>query len=124
MGLDYCSFKADYIKPYTKLHPISSQAKETYIIDGFAFYNTEKSIYRPFLYIDPEILGSTVQEFYNSKGFESFDGNKIENYINVIKPYINISTKPLTIKTINYHPTNEEKKKYELLKHKVIIEKK
>ena len=124
MGLDYCSFKADYIKPYTKLHPISSQAKETYIIDGFAFYNTEKSIYRPFLYIDPEILGSTVQEFYNSKGFESFDGNKIENYINVIKPYINISTKPLTIKTINYHPTNEEKKKYKLIKHEVIIKKK
>lgn len=121
MGLDYCSFKADYIKPYTKLHPLSSQAKETFIIDSFAFYNTEKSIYRPFLYIDPEIIGSTVQEFYNSKGFEHFEENKIENYYKVIKPFIKISTKPLDIEVISYEPTNEEKKSYEKLKEDVIM---
>lgn len=121
LGLDYCSFKADYIKPYMKLHPISTQAKETFIIDGFAFYNTEKAIYRPFLYINPDIIGSTVQEFYNSKGFESFDGNKIENYFEKIKPYVKISTKPLEVQVINYEPTEAEKQAYEELKKDVIM---
>lgn len=123
MGLDYCSFQANYIKPYTKLHPICSQAKETFIIDGFAFYNTEKAIYRPFLYIDPNIIGSTVQEFYNSKGFESFDENLVENYFKKIKPFIKISTKPLEIEVVNYFPTELELLKYDKLKREIIIEK-
>lgn len=121
LGLDYCSFKADYIKPYMKLHPISTQAKETFIIDGFAFYNTEKAIYRPFLYIDPLIIGSSVQEFYNSKGFESFDGNKIENYYQIIKPYIKISNKPLEVEVVKYELTDEEKNAYNELKNDVIM---
>lgn len=125
LGLDYCSFQANYIKPYTKLSPIFHQAKDTYLIDGFAFYNTEKSIYRPFLYIDDSVLDSSVQEFYNSGAlYKDFDGNKVENYYQKIKPYIKISTKSIDIETISYNPTEEEKSEYEKLKENVIMTKK
>ena len=124
MGLDYCSFQANYIKPYTKLHPLSVQAKETFIIDGFAFYNTEKAIYRPFLYIDPEIIGSSVQEFYNTGIYKDFTGNQVENYYKPIKPYVEVKTKPLDIETVPYEPTAKEKQEYEKLKKEVILEKK
>jgi hypothetical protein len=123
LGLDYCSYQANYIKPYTKLSAIFGQAKDTFIIDGFAFYNTEKAIYRPFLYINGDIIGSSVQEFYNSKGFESFEDNKIENYYHKIKPFIKISTKPIEIEVVKYTPTELELFEYEKLKKEVIIEK-
>lgn len=125
LGIDYCSFQANYIKPYTKLMPICQQTKHTFIIDGFAFYNTEKSIYRPFLYIDDRILDSTVQEFYNSGAlYKDFDGNKVENYCNKIKPYIEIQNKPIEIQSIHYTPTDKEKKDYEALKEDIIMCKK
>ena len=123
LGLDYCSFQANYIKPFTKLHPICGQAKDTYIIDGFAFYNTEKAIYRPFLYIDENIIGSTVQEFYNTGSYKDYTGNQVENYVEKIRPFIRITTKPIEIETISYSPTDKEKEDYEKLKQEIIIEK-
>lgn len=124
LGIDYCSFKADYIKPFTKLNPLFQQAGETFIIDYFAFYNTEKSIYRPFLYIDDLVLDSTVQQFYNSKGYEDFIDNTVEKYYQKIKPYIEINVKPLVIETISYEPTDIEKHQYQLLKEDIILNKK
>ncbi|EKB56612.1 hypothetical protein [Bergeyella zoohelcum] len=121
LGLDYCSFQANYIKPYTKLHPLSQQAKETFIIDGFAFYNTEKAIYRPFLYIDPNIIGSSVQEFYNTGAYKDFDGNQVENYYKKIAPYMQISTQPLELEVVKYSPTKKEKAEYEKLKKQIIM---
>lgn len=121
LGLDYCSFQANYIKPYTKLHPLSQQAKETFIIDGFAFYNTEKAIYRPFLYIDPNIIGSSVQEFYNTGAYKDFDGNQVENYYKKIAPYMQISTLPLELEVVKYSPTKKEKAEYEKLKKQIIM---
>lgn len=125
LGLDYCSFKGDYIKAYTRLHPICSQAKDTFIIDGFAFYNTEKSIYRPFLYIDDKILDSSVHEFYNVGAiYKDFEGNKVENYYQKIKPYIKISNNPIELEKIFYTPTKTELKKYGKLKKELILENK
>lgn len=124
LGIDYCSFKADYIKPFTKLNPICMQAGETFIVDQFAFYNTEKSIYRPLLYIDDLILNSTVQEFYNSKGFESFDGNKIENYYSKLIDIMDMQVRPLDVEVINYEPTESEKNDYNALKEDLILNKK
>lgn len=123
LGLDYCSFQANYIKPFTKLHPICGQAKETFIIDGFAFYNTEKAIYRSFLYIDENIIGSTVQEFYNTGAYKDFTGNLVENYVEKIRPYMKISVKPIEIEIIKYTPTEKEKEDYEKLKQEIIIDK-
>lgn len=124
LGLDYCSFKGDYIQSYTKLAPISHQAKCTFIVDGFAFYNTEKSIYRPFLYIDPNIIGSSVQEFYNEGIYKDFDGNRVENYYKTISNHIEINTPPVNVETINYTPTQDEINRYEALKQDIIFGKK
>lgn len=122
LGLDYCSFKSDYIKPYMKLSPISLQCNKVFIIDTFAFYNIENSIYRPFLYIDDNILQSTVQEFYNTSIYKDYEGSKIENYYKVIKSYIDIRVDEIEIETIIYTPNEREKYDYENLKHKLIME--
>lgn len=125
LGLDYCSFKNDYIRPYLKLQPIKDQANDTFIIDGFAFYNTEKSIYRPFLYIDDKILDSSVQEFYNvGEIYKEYEGNKIENYYKKIKPYILFKTQPIEIEVVRYSPSDGERKEYDKLKKDIIIYKK
>lgn len=121
LGFDYCSFKANYLKSYTKLNPIYQQARDIYIIDGFAFYYTEKSIYRPFLYINPDILNSTVQEFYNMDKYVEFDDNRVEKYYNKIKPYIEIKTKEIEIETITYSPNISEIEDYNRLKEEVIM---
>ncbi len=121
LGLDYCTFLPNYIKPYLKLTPIRQQTDNVYLIDGFAFYNTEKSIYRPFLYIDDGILSTTVQEFYNVGIYKDFEGNKVENYIDKIRPYIDIRTKPIEIQVVSYSPLKKEKREYEALKERVIM---
>lgn len=124
LGLKYCSEKADYIKPYLKINPLSEQAKDVYIIDYFAFYKTEKSIYRPFLYLTENPFNETLQQFYGTGAFKDYTGNQVEEYAKRIKPYINVKTEKIKINTIAYSPTEKEKEEYEELKKEVIQEKK
>lgn len=123
MGLDYCSFKGDYIAPYLRLHPLYQQAGDTYIVDGFAFYNTEKSIYRPFLYLKGSPLKSSVQEFYNVGPYADYTGNRVENYAPLVKPHLDLHAKPTKVTTVRYKPTAKERAAYEALKEDLIMKK-
>lgn len=104
-----------YVHPYGKVYNFTEQAKETLIIDSFAFKWDEKQIVRPFLFIDPSILGSSMINFWEGKD------NTLENYYKTIKPFIKISTPPLEIQTILYTPTEDEIKAYEVLKERIIL---
>lgn len=122
MGIDYCSFKADYIRPYLRLHPMYQQAGATYIIDGMAFWNSEKAVYRPFLYIREDVLGSTVQEFYNTGTYADYTGNRVENWVEKVRPHLDLRTRPMAVTTVRYEPTPAELRAYEALKKKLILD--
>jgi hypothetical protein len=122
LGMDYCSTQPDYIKEYTKLKPLSQQAAAVCIMDHFAFYFTEKAIYRPFLYINADVIGSSVQEFYGTGIYREFEGNRVENYAGTIAPYVDMRTQTIPIHVVSYTPTPGEVADYEALKRRLIIE--
>jgi hypothetical protein len=107
-----------YVHPFGKIFAFSEQAKETIVIDTFAFKWDEKQIVRPFLFIDPSILGSSMIKFYQGAA------NTVENYYSAIKTHIKIDVQPLEIEVIQYHPTQEEVGEYNKLKHSLIIQEK
>ena len=107
-----------YVHPFGKIFSFCEQAKETLIIDTFAFKWDEKQIVRPFLFIDPSILGSSMINFYES------ENNVIENYYTRIKEYIQMDVAPIEIKVIHYTPTDEEIIGYNALKQQLIMDEK
>lgn len=109
-----------YVHPYGKIYAFTEQAKATYIIDTFAFKFTEKGIFRPFLFINPDILGHSLSEFYNEGPFKDFAKNTVEQYYLKIKPYIEIDVKPIAIEVLKYQPTKAEIKAYNDLKKELI----
>ena len=104
-----------YVHPYGKVFSFTEQAKQTVVIDTFAFKWDEKQIVRPFLFIDPSILGSSMITFYEGKE------NTVENYFSLVKNHIQMNVKPLEIEVINYIPTEEEVLQYNKLKEKIIL---
>lgn len=124
LGLKYCSPKADYIKPYLKIQPIAEQCKDVFIIDYFAFYQDEKTIYRPYLYILDDVFDETLQHFYGTGAYKDYTGNTIEEYYLRIKDTIKITTEKINIKTVKYNPTEIELENYEKLKNEIIKVKK
>lgn len=109
-----------YVHPYGKIYSFTEQAKDVFIIDSFAFKFTEKGIFRPFLFINPDILGYSLSEFFNEGPFKDFKRNTIEHYYIKIKPFIEIDVKPISIEVIKYHPTKKEIQSYNDLKKKLI----
>lgn len=107
-----------YVHPFGKIFAFTEQAKETFIIDTFAFKWDEKQIVRPFLFIDPSILGSSMINFYES------ENNVIENYYQRIKEFIQMDVAPIEIEVIKYEPTPEELYGYNALKQKLIMDEK
>lgn len=107
-----------YVHPFGKIFAFTEQAKETFIIDTFAFKWDEKQIVRPFLFIDPSILGSSMINFYES------ENNVIENYYQRIKEFIQMDVAPIEIEVIKYEPTPEELFGYNALKQKLIMDEK
>lgn len=107
-----------YVHPFGKIFAFTEQAKETFIIDTFAFKWDEKQIVRPFLFIDPSILGSSMINFYES------ENNVIENYYTRIKDFIQMDVAPIEIEVIKYEPTHEELSGYNDLKQKLIMDEK
>lgn len=107
-----------YVHPFGKIFAFTEQAKETIIIDTFAFKWDEKQIVRPFLFIDPSILGSSMINFYES------EKNTIENYYVRIKPYIKMDVTPVEIEVIKYHPSKQELSSYHSLKQRLIMDEK
>ena len=107
-----------YVHPFGKIFAFAEQAKETLIIDTFAFKWDEKQIVRPFLFIDPSILGSSMINFWES------ENNVIENYYTRIKDFIQMDVSPIEIEVIKYNPTQEELSGYNALKQKLIMDEK
>lgn len=107
-----------YVHPFGKIFSFCEQAKETLIIDTFAFKWDEKQIVRPFLFIDPSILGSSMINFYESKN------NVIENYYPRIKNFIKMDVAIIEIEEIKYNPTQEELTGYDALKQQLIMDEK
>ena len=107
-----------YVHPYGRIFAFTEVAKATLIIDTFAFKWDEKQIIRPFLFINPDILGSSMINFFEGKD------NTVENYYKRIKKYIQFDVSPINIKVINFTPTEQEITKYEALKEELIMKKK
>lgn len=107
-----------YVHPFGKIFAFTEQAKETLIIDTFAFKWDEKQIVRPFLFIDPSILGSSMINFYGS------EENTIENYYTRIKPYIEMDVTPIEIEVLKYKPTDTELEAYNAMKQRLIMDEK
>lgn len=110
-----------YVHPYGKIYSFTEQANKVFIIDTFAFKFSEKAIFRPFLFINPDILGHSLSEFYNEGPFKDFNKNTIEHYYIKIKPWIEIDTTPLNLEVIRYEPSKKEITQYNQLK-KVLID--
>lgn len=104
-----------YVHPYGKIYAFTEQAKETLVIDTFAFKWDEKQIVRPFLFINPNLLGSSMINFFEGKE------NTVENYYKKIKPFITINVAPIQIEVIKYEPTQEEIAEYEKQKKTAIF---
>ena len=96
-----------YVHPYGKIYAFTEQSKETLVIDTFAFKWDEKQIVRPFLFINPNLLGSSMINFFEGKE------NTVENYYKTIKPCIKMDVAPIEIEVIKYEPTQEEIDEYE-----------
>jgi len=111
-----------YVNPYGKVYAFTEAAKTTYVIDTFAFKFTEKSIFRPFLFIDPNILGSSLGEFYNTGIYKHFEENTVETYYKKVKPHIIMDVDPIEVEVIKFKPTKQEVRDYEKLKKKIIID--
>lgn len=107
-----------YVHPFGKIFSFTEQAKETLIIDTFAFKWDEKQIVRPFLFINPSILGSSMINFYES------ENNIVENYYPGIKEYIQMDVEPIEIEVIKYEPDKNELSDYEALKKRLIMDEK
>lgn len=107
-----------YVHPFGKIFSFCEQAKETLIIDTFAFKWDEKQIVRPFLFIDPSILGSSMINFYES------ENNTIENYYPRIKEFVQMDVTPVEIEVIQYTPTIDELTGYNDLKRQLIMDEK
>lgn len=107
-----------YVHPFGRIFAFSEQAKETLIIDTFAFKWDEKQIVRPFLFIDPAILGSSMINFYEGKK------NTLENYYPKIKNYILMDVLPIEIEVVKYQPTKAELVQYNALKKRLIMDEK
>ena len=109
-----------YVHPYGKIYAFTEQAKQTIIIDTFAFKFTEKGIFRPFLFINPQILGNSLSEFFDDDTNNNFDKNTVENYYIKVKPYIELDVTPISIEVVKYKPTKEEIRQYNGLKEQLI----
>jgi hypothetical protein len=124
LGLDYCRSQSAYIKEYTKLKPLSQQAKSVQIIDHMAFYYSEKSIFRPFLYLRGDVFHETLQQFYGIGAFSDYEGNRVETYVNRVSSYIDMRQKQYELVVIESALTESERKQYEDLKYDLIMKKK
>lgn len=109
-----------YTHPYGKIYAFTEKAPAVYIVDSFAFKYTEKGIFRPFLFINPSILGSSLMEFYNEGPFKDFAQNTIDHYIDKVRPHIKTDERPLEVETVKYRVTAKEKAEYEKLKDRLI----
>lgn len=103
-----------YVHPYGKIYAFTEQAKQVMVIDTFAFKWNEKQIVRPFLFIDPNILGSSMINFFEGKE------NTVENYVDKIKPHIEIDVKPIKVKIVKVNPSYGEYSDYTKLKNELI----
>lgn len=121
VGIDICVTQPTYIKEYTKLRPLSLAAKTTLQFDHFAFYFSEKAIYRPFLYFNQTVFDATLQQFYGVGPYKDFDGNRVEKFADVVRPWIECRVKPIPIEVIEYRPTQEELATYEQAKYRLIM---
>lgn len=109
-----------YTHPYGKIYAFTSKASAVYIVDSFAFKFTEKGIFRPFLFIDPNILGSSLIEFYNEGPFKDFAENTIDKYIDKVRPHIKTDERPLEVETLKFRVAKDEVAAYEKLKDRLI----
>lgn len=122
LGIDTCVATPSYIKEYTKLRPLSLSAARTIQFDHFVFYFTEKAIYRPFLYCNQTVFDATLQEFYGVGPYKGFDGNRVENYVEVVRPFIECEVDPIPIEVVSYQPTQAEIDLYEATKYRLIMQ--
>jgi hypothetical protein len=110
-----------YTHPYGRIYSFTEKAAgKVYIVDSFAFKYTEKGIFRPFLFMDQNILGSSLMEFYNEGPFKDFAANTIEHYIDKVRQHITTDAKPLEVDTVKFRVTKDELMNYEKLKDRLI----
>lgn len=121
LGLDICVAQPSYIKEYTKLRPLSLQAGGTIQFDHFAFYWTEKAIYRPFLYVNTPVLDASLHEFYGAGPHKDYTGNQVENYVEKVRPYIECEAIKIPVDIVTYQPTQAEIDEYEATKYRLIM---
>lgn len=121
LGIEYHCGEPKYIKPYTRLKPLSTQASKVCVIDHFAFYYSPCSIVRPFLYIHGDLLPETLNEFYGVGPYAGNELGKVESFAPRIKAHATICTSPLATHVIRYSPTQEESGQYEALKYQAIM---
>ena len=107
-----------YVHPYGRIYKFCETAKKVYIIDSFAFKWDERQIVRPFLFINPSVLGSSLITFMDD------DKTCIDTYFDSVKPYIETDFTPIVINCVKFTPTKEEIKGYEELKQRIIMDEK
>lgn len=109
-----------YVHPYGRVWQFTEHAKATKVIDRYAFRYDERAIFRPFLYIDRNILGSTISEFYNEGPFKDYAENKVELYAKKVAPHIDCDIMPLEIEVVHYKPSKKERSDYDALKERLV----
>lgn len=106
-----------YVHPFGRIYKFCETARSVFIIDYFAFKWDERQIVRPFLFLNPNILGASLITFINE------ENNTIESYFNDVKEHIQMDVSQVTVTAVNYSPSADEIKKYEELKKELILEK-
>lgn len=112
--IDILDRNGGYGKMDGRIYNFCNQAKETFVIDTFAFKYNERQIIRPFIAINPDLLGEIIDHFMMGE-------NTVETYAEIIKPYISITTPPIEIEVVNYKPTQVEIGLYNAVKEDLIM---
>jgi len=121
--IDVMNKNTVYNTLYGRIYSFTETSKAVYIIDTFAFKFDEKQIFRPFLFIDRNILGSSLGEFFNTGIYKDFQDNNIDVYLPKILPYIDIKVNKIKINVVKYKPTKKEIEDYTELKRHLIYDK-
>ncbi len=112
---------SSYLSAYTKLKPLSLQARRVYLIDHLAFYYSRKSIIRPFFYLHEQGFTETLQEFYGVGVYADNQANEWSVVLPVVREHIEMDQVEIPIRTVQVRPTQAEIEAYERLKYQLIM---
>jgi hypothetical protein len=112
---------SSYLSAYTKLKPLSLQAKRVYIVDHLAFYYSRKSIIRPFFYVHEQVFTETLQEFYGVGAYADNQASDWSVVVPAVRPHIELDQDEIPIRVIEVRPTQAESEEYERLKYQLIM---